>query len=128
MSAFSTMTLPLAAINLFARNGYAPLAWGLAIVLALALALLLRRCGRADRPTGREAGTPFVSGNPCPDPDAARVTASHLYWGFFKALAPYYEKMRAFHSGILTDYVFWFAFSIMALFLAIVIAGAVGVP
>lgn len=115
--------LPLATVALFTQNGgYAPLAWLLAIVLALALALLIRRRGRSDAPTGPEARTPFVSANPCPDPDAARVTASHLYWGFFKALAPYYDKMRAFHSGILSDYVFWFLLSIAALFLAVMLA------
>lgn len=123
------MTTPLllpASIALFTRNGaYAPVAWLLAIVLALVIALLIRSRGRSDAPTGREARTPFVSGNPCPDPDAARVTASHLYWGFFQALAPYYRKMRAFHSGILSDYVFWFTFSIAAIFVAIVLAGAI---
>lgn len=115
--------LPFANVALFTQNGgYAPLAWLLAIVLALALALLIRRRGRSDAPTGPEARTPFVSANPCPDPDAARVTASHLYWGFFKALAPYYDKMRAFHSGILSDYVFWFLLSIAGLFLAVMLA------
>ena len=122
------MTPPLllpATIALFTQNGsYAPVAWTLAVILALAIALFIRSRGRSDAPTGRESRTPFVSANPCPDPDAARVTASHLYWGFFQALAPYYRKMRAFHSGILSDYVFWFAFSIAATFIAIVLACA----
>lgn len=92
------------------RHGtWSPLLWTVVLLFALAVAWGIRRAGRKDAPTGKEAGTPFVSANPVGDLEEARMGASHLYWGFTEALKGYYAKMRAFHSGILTDYLAWFA-------------------
>lgn len=110
--------LPLAWLQL--RHGaWSPLAWAAAMLFALALAWLFRALGRKDPPTGPEAGTPFVSANPVADPEDARVPASHLYWGFIRVMDRYYRRMRAFHSGILSDYVLWFLLSVGALFVAV---------
>jgi hypothetical protein len=88
---------------------WSPLLWTVVMAVALVVAWGIRRAGRKDAPGGKEAGTPFVSANPVENLEEARVGASHLYWGFTEALKGYYAKMRAFHSGILTDYLAWFA-------------------
>lgn len=92
-----------------AHGAWSPWAWVVVAVVAFAVAWAVRKAGRKDAPGGKEAGTPFVSANPVDDLEAARVGASHLYWGFTEALKGYYAKMRAFHSGVLTDYILWFA-------------------
>lgn len=91
------------------HGAWSPLLWTFVMAVALAVAWGIRRTGRKDAPTGKEAGTPFVSANPVENLEDTRVGASHLYWGFTEALKGYYAKMRAFHSGILTDYILWFA-------------------
>ena len=110
--------LPLAWLQ--TRHGaWSPLAWTAAMLVALALAWLFRACGRKDSAKGGEAATPFVSANPVRDPEEARVPSSHLYWGFLHAMERYYRRMRAFHSGILSDYVLWFLLTVGVLFVAV---------
>lgn len=114
---FGFAALPLAWLQ--TRHGaWSPLAWSAAMVFALVLAWLFRALGRKDAAKGGEAGTPFVSANPVADPEDARVPASHLYWGFLHAMDRYYRRMRAFHSGILSDYVMWFLLATGLLFVA----------
>jgi len=111
-------TLPLAWLQ--TRYGaWSPLAWTAAMLAALAVAALLRALGRKDEAKGGEARKPFVSANPVDDPEDARVPAGHLYWGFLHALERYYRKMRAFHSGILSDYVMWFVLTLGLLAVAV---------
>ena len=44
------------------RHGtWSPLLWTVVLLFALAVAWGIRRAGRKDAPTGKEAGTPFVS-------------------------------------------------------------------
>lgn len=114
-------TLPLAWLQ--TRYGaWSPLAWTVAMLVALLVAAVLRALGRKDAAKGGEAGKPFVSANPVDDPEAARVPAGHLYWGFLHALRRYYGRMRAFHSGILPDYVMWFVLTLGCLFVGILLA------
>jgi hypothetical protein len=39
------------------------------------------------------------------------VPASSAYWGFVKALKPYYDGLVEIHSGIVSDYVGFFIFT-----------------
>lgn len=114
-------TLPLAWLQ--TRYGaWSPLAWTVAMLVALLVAAVLRALGRNDAAKGGEAGKPFVSANPVDDPEAARVPAGHLYWGFLHAMGRYYKRMRAFHSGILPDYVLWFVLTLGCLFVGLLLA------
>lgn len=82
------------------------LIWLAAALGVLLLSLALWSMGRREFRRGTEAELPFVSGECVEDP---KVGAPHLYWGFAEALRPFLERLRNLHSGIIGDYVGWFA-------------------
>ena len=82
------------------------LIWLAAALGVLLLSLALWSMGRREFRRGTEAELPFVSGERVEDP---KVGAPHLYWGFAEALRPFLERLRNLHSGLIGDYVGWFA-------------------
>ncbi|MBC7093513.1 hydrogenase [Candidatus Bipolaricaulota bacterium] len=107
-------------MRLVTGEGYwSPLAWLAAAAGVLLLAGLLWSRGRRDWKRGTEEELPFLSGEAAPE--GARVGGQHLYWGFVEGLRPYVERLRAFHSGFVADYVAWFVVVLaMALLVAMV--------
>jgi hypothetical protein len=85
-----------------------PIAWTLLFAGALVIAWGLRVLGRSDYKRGSEQTKAFLSGNEEPEPEKLHVRGDHLYWGLVDGLAGYYRRIRAVHTGVLSDYVAWF--------------------
>jgi len=85
-----------------------PIAWSLLFAGAAAIAWGVRRFGRRDCARGTGQTKAFLSGNEAPAPEALHARGDHLYWGMIDGLAAYYRRIRAVHTGILSDYVGWF--------------------
>lgn len=99
-----------------AASGWTPWGWLAALGLGFLAAWAYRKHDARGAGEGTDAGRPFVSGNKLERPEDAHFAGSHLYRGFFEALAGYYEKLTAFHSGKLRDYFLAFA-AFLALYL-----------
>jgi hypothetical protein len=85
-----------------------PIAWTLLFVGVALAAWLLRLLGRRDYKRGTGQTKVFLSGNEEPAPEQLHVRGEHLYWGLVDGLAGYYRRIRAAHTGVLTDYIAWF--------------------
>jgi len=97
------------AAALFTQHGsWNAFPWFLLFLCLVGITLWIRHWGRKDCRTSGDAQKPFISGNKLDDPEDARIPASNLYWGFTEALKRYYNLIRPLHSGVLTDYFFWF--------------------
>jgi hypothetical protein len=95
--------------SLFTGFGYWDFgSWLLFFILAGAMTTWLRSQGRQDYKKGTEQDQIYFSGNELRDSEEITVPASSSYWGFRKALKPYYDKLVAFHSGQTVTYVGWF--------------------
>ncbi|MDD2206806.1 MAG: hydrogenase [Aminobacterium sp.] len=82
------------------------ISWLIFFFIASFFALWLRSIGRRDYKEGTEQDEIYWSGNPVPEDGAEiSVPASSSYWGFRKALEPYYKVLVAMHSGHIRDYV-----------------------
>ena len=80
--------------------------WIAFFAIAAALVLWLRAQGREDYKEGTEQDEIFWSGNVVPEEGAEiTVPASSAYWGFRKAMAPFYKVLIGMHTGIGTDIV-----------------------
>ncbi|MGB9885703.1 MAG: hydrogenase [Moorellales bacterium] len=82
-----------------------PILWLVALALALAVTLVLRRLGRADYRRGTEQTKPFLSGQP--EGEKEHLRAGNIYWGFLEALKGYYRPLQAGHTGMVSDYMAW---------------------
>ncbi len=98
---------------------WSPLVWLAGAAGATFLALLLWSRGRRDYRRG-EGELPFLSGEKA---EGAHVGAGHLYWGFVEGLRPYVERLRAFHTGFLGDYVAWLVVVLALVFLIVLVGG-----
>jgi len=86
-----------------------PIAWGLLVLGIAVIAFALRATGRRDYKKGTDQAKVFLSGNEePPSPGALHVRGRHLYWGMLDGLDAYYRRAKAFHTGIINDYVAWF--------------------
>ncbi len=86
-----------------------PIAWALLFVGILALSLALRSRGNKGYKRGTGQTKVFLSGNDEPSsPGGLHVRGDHLYWGMVDGLSAYYRRVKAWHTGIFTDYVAWF--------------------
>ena len=112
----SSFGVPLAALQTV-HGTWSPRSWLWVFLCGVFIALWIRFLGRRDAARTEEARKPFVSGNDVADPEAARVSASHMYWGFLTALRPYYRRLLAFHAGLLPDYILWFLAAVAIWFL-----------
>lgn len=83
-----------------------PMLWVLGLLIALAVAILIRSRGRKDYREGPQA-QPFISGNEEPAAGAGHIPASNLYWGFLESLKAYYDRLVPLHTGVPTDYIAW---------------------
>lgn len=96
--------------------------WLLFFVIAAVFTSWVRSQGRQDYKKGTEQDQIYFSGNELPE-DSLDVTvpASSSYWGFRKALKPYYDKLIGFHSGYTTEYVGWFVVTTSILLVLVIL-------
>ena len=93
-------------LTIFTGQGYwSPLVWVAGALGTLILALFVWSRGRREYKRNTQQELPFLSGERVDNP---RVEASHLYWGLAEALKPLLGRLKAWHSGVLNDYVGWF--------------------
>ena len=86
-----------------------PIAWALLFVGILGLSLALRARGNKSYKRGTGQTRVFLSGNDEPETsEGLHVRGDHLYWGMVDGLSAYYRRVKAWHTGILSDYVAWF--------------------
>lgn len=90
--------------------------WLIFFVISSTLVLWLRSLGRNDYKEGTEQDEIFYGSNEVPeDGDDMGVPAASAYWGFVKALKPYYDTLIEIHSGIVSDYVGFFVLTVAVL-------------
>ena len=86
-----------------------PIAWALLFIGVLAVGFIVRSFGKKDYKRGTGQTKVFLSGNEEPEASAAlHVRGNHLYWGMVEGLSGYYRRVKALHTGILSDYAAWF--------------------
>ncbi|MGC9529343.1 MAG: hydrogenase [Candidatus Bipolaricaulaceae bacterium] len=96
---------------------WSPLVWLALAVGVAALGAIFWSRGRRDYKAGTEQDVPFLSGERVPE--GAHVGGRHLYWGFVEGLRPLLDRLDAFHSGFLGDYVAWFVALLAVAFLVV---------
>lgn len=84
-----------------------PLIWIIAFVIIYLIVEFFRDHGNAKTKREGDALEPFVSGNPITD-EAMHIKASNVYWGFTEAMKGYYKTLTKMHTGIMSDYVYWY--------------------
>ena len=85
---------------------WSPIIWLIALVIALAVSYYFIAGSSLGVPSTGDKGMPFLSGNP--ETEKQHMKASNIYWGFLEALKGYYKLLEDIHTGLLSDYVFWF--------------------
>ncbi len=101
-----------------------PVAWTLLFLGILIVAALLRRTGRDDYKRGTGQTKAFLSGNEEPDARSGlHVRGEHLYWGMVDGLSAYYQRVKALHTGVLSDYAAWFIGVLALIFIILVWMG-----
>ncbi len=99
------------------EGAWTPVVWVAAALATALLALVLWARSRRQYKKGTEQDLPFVSGEKV---EGAHVGGQHLYWGFVEGLKPLVERLRAWHTGFVGDYVTWFV-AMLAVVLLIVL-------
>ncbi|RLF55052.1 MAG: hydrogenase [Thermoplasmata archaeon] len=103
--------------RIFTGSGFwNPLIWLIAFVVSILIVLILRSLGRPGFKREGDKTKPFLCGN-IKDIETISPRSENLYWGFRESLKGYYKVMERFHSGDIRDYIFWFIFVIVLLFL-----------
>jgi hypothetical protein len=101
-----------------------PIAWALLFVGVLIAAFIVRGFGRKDYKRGTGQTKAFLSGNDEPSARGAlHVRGEHLYWGMVDGLSAYYRRIRALHTGVLSDYAAWFVGVLAIVFIVLVWVG-----
>jgi len=101
-----------------------PIAWTLLFLGVLVIALLVRSRGRRDYKRGTGQTRVFLSGNEEPEERGGlHVRGDNLYWGMIDGLAAYYRRVRALHTGVLSDYVAWLVGALALMFVILVLVG-----
>jgi hypothetical protein len=101
-----------------------PIAWALLFVGILGLSLILRGWGNRGYKKGTGQTKVFLSGNDEPEAsEDLHVRGDHLYWGMVEGLSGYYRRVKAWHTGIFTDYVAWFVGVLGVVFLVLLWVG-----
>ncbi|MDD2452613.1 MAG: hydrogenase [Synergistaceae bacterium] len=98
-------------------------AWILFFFIAAFFTLWLRSQGRSDYKKGTDQDEIYWSGNEVPeDGEDITVPASSAYWGFRKALEPFYKGLLGMHTGIATDIVGYYVIAVafLAVFILLV--------
>ncbi len=84
-----------------------PLVWIVAFIVIYIGIKFLESHGREDIERDGDIVLPFTSGNYM-DEEALRIRASNVYWGFVEAMKGYYNTLTKIHTGIMSDYVYWY--------------------
>jgi hypothetical protein len=101
-----------------------PIAWSLLFAGILLVAFVIRSLGRRDFKRGTGQTRAFLSGNEEPqERSGLHVRGDHLYWGMIDGLGGYYRKIRALHTGVLSDYVAWFIGALALMLVILVLVG-----
>ncbi len=99
-----------------------PIAWLLLFLGVAAATLFLRRFGNKQYKKNTGQTKAFLSGNEEPEASALHVRGAHLYWGFVDGLSAYYRRVRALHTGVLSDYVALFVGTLGVVFIVLVLS------
>ena len=84
-----------------------PLVWIISFLIVYIGIKFLQDHGQSDTKKDGDMILPFTSGNYISDEDA-RIKASNVYWGFVEAMKGYYNAITKIHTGIMSDYVYWY--------------------
>jgi len=87
---------------------WSPIVWTLLFLGILGIGFWIRSLGRKDYKAGTGQTKVFLAGNEEPDPEGLHVRGDHLYWGMIAGFSGYYERIRRWHTGVLSDYAAWF--------------------
>ncbi len=99
-----------------------PIAWLLLFLGVAAGTLFLRRFGNKQYKKNTGQTKVFLSGNEEPEASALHVRGAHLYWGFVDGLSGYYRRVRALHTGVLSDYVALFVGTLGVVLIVLVLS------
>jgi hypothetical protein len=100
-----------------------PIAWALLFVGILGMSFIVRSLGNKGYKRGTGQTKVFLSGNEEPQAsDALHIRGDHLYWGMIDGLSAYYRRVKAWHTGILSDYAAWFIGVLGLVFVILVLA------
>jgi hypothetical protein len=98
-----------------------PIAWTLLFLGILVAALIVRGLGRKDYKRATGQSKTFLSGNEEPaSRNALHIRGENLYWGMVDGLSAYYRRIKAMHTGVLSDYVAWFIGVLAIIFIVLV--------
>lgn len=90
-------------------------------LLIILLVYLIRSQGEKKYKEKTEQTLPFFAGN-LPSRKSLRIY--NIYWGFFEALKEYYRWLKAVHTGIINDYIYWFVL-VLVILLTILISSVI---
>jgi len=93
----------------FGLDFWDPIVCVIAFLVLIAVAYLLRSRGQKKYKKGTVQTQIFLSGEEPPDVEQRHIKAHNIYWGFFQALKGYYDPTIKAHTGIINDYIIWFA-------------------
>ena len=92
------------------------IAWIIAFIVICIVVYIIRSFGK--KGYRKEAEEPFFSGVELPT-EKTHVRASNIFWGFTESMKGYYGIMEKMHDGIINNYVSWFVFIAVLLFIAL---------
>ncbi len=84
-----------------------PIVWIIAYIIIYIGIKFLEDQGHPDTTKKGDMVLPFTSGNYVEE-ENARIKASNVYWGFVEAMKGYYNTLSKIHTGIVSDYVYWY--------------------
>ena len=98
-------------------------AWIVFFAVAAGYVYWLRAQGRMDYKKDTDQDEIFWSGNEVPgEGEDITVPASSAYWGFRKALEPFYKGLLGMHTGLPTDVLGYYVLTVafLAVFILLV--------
>ncbi len=98
---------------------WSPVVWTLLFLGVLGIGFWIWGAGRKDYKKNSDQTKPFLAGNEEPDPARLHVSGDHLYWGMTAGLRAYYDRIREWHTGVLSDYFAWFIGVLAVVFIVI---------
>ncbi len=84
-----------------------PFVWVIAFLLLYVTIKFFQDHGQPDTEKEGDMVLPFTSGNYLSENDL-RIKASNVYWGFIEAMKGYYSTLSKIHTGVMSDYVYWY--------------------
>ncbi len=96
-----------------------PVFWLGAMALSMAVAVFFVAGSTTGKRSTGDKGMPFLSGNA--EVTKEHLKASNIYWGFLEALKGYYKVLADMHTGLVSDYVFWYLTALAAALVVVLI-------